>query len=152
MKKLLIIGAAIALFAVTAMAMGHAPDAGELWTKITKEDPYQNWRNWPDHKGLKQGAAPHGPLHVVYVNDDGLKQGYPKPYGTIVVKENFTPDRKLAAVTVMYKVKGYNPSAGDWYWVKYTPDGKAEKAGKPGGCIGCHSSRAAQDYIMVSDF
>jgi len=25
--------------------------------------------------------------------------------------------------TVMYKVEGYNPDAGDWFWVKYSPQG-----------------------------
>lgn len=153
MRKMLFVFALVALFAIPAMAGSHAPDAGELWTKITKDDPYQEWDNWPDHKGLQNGVAPHGPLHVVYVNKTGLsKKGSPKPYGTIVVKENFTKDKKLAAITVMYKVKGYNPPAGDWFWVKYTPDGKAAKAGKPSGCIGCHGSRSDSDYIMVSDY
>lgn len=27
-----------------------------------------------------------------------------------VVKENYTPEKKLAAVTVIYKAKGYKPS------------------------------------------
>jgi len=31
----------------------------------------------------------------------------------------------------MYKVAGYNPGAGDWFWAKYSPQGKADKFGKP---------------------
>lgn len=34
------------------------------------------------------------------------------------------PDKKLAAVTVMYKVKGYNPDAGEIFWMKFLQDGK----------------------------
>jgi hypothetical protein len=32
---------------------------------------------------------------------------------------------ELKAITVMYKIKDYNPADGDWFWVKYSPDGKA---------------------------
>jgi len=54
----------------------------------------------------------------------------------LVVKDNYKPNRTLAAITAMNKIKGYNPEAGDWFWVKYAPDGKALKKGKPAGCIG----------------
>ena len=43
----------------------------------------------------------------------------------------------------MYKTAGYNPDAGDWYWAKYSPDGKADKYGKPAGCVGCHGQGTA---------
>lgn len=48
------------------------------------------------------------------------------PVGSIVMKENYSPDKKLMAHTVMYKVKGYIPQGGDWFWAKYAPDGKIE--------------------------
>jgi hypothetical protein len=35
------------------------------------------------------------------------------PAPAIVVKENYKSDKKLAAITVMYKVLGFNPEAGD---------------------------------------
>ena len=81
-----------------------------------------------------------------------MEKGHPKPYGTIVVKENYTSAKKLAAITVMYKVKGYNPGAGDWFWVKCAPDGTVQKAGKPAGCVNCYMARADKDFIMVSDY
>ena len=52
----------------------------------------------------------------------------------------------------MYKVKGYNPNDGDWFWVKYDPTGKADKFGKPKGCIGCHGTRAKNDFIVVHEY
>ena len=128
-----------------------APDGAALWKKISMECPYTNWGQFPDHMGMQDGVAPHGPLHIVYVNKEGLAKGHPKPDGAIIVKENYMPDKKLAAVTVMYKVNGYNPAAGDWFWAKYAPDGTVQAEGKPKGCVGCHSGRADMDFIMVSD-
>lgn len=150
MKKLFFVFAVVMLWVTPALA--DTPDAKALWTTITHEDPYKKWDNWPDHEGMQPGAAPHGPLHEVFVNKAGLsKKGYPKANGTIIVKENLTKEKKLAAITVMYKVDGYNPEAGNWYWAKFSPDGTVDKAGQVAGCINCHSSRKAQDYIMVSD-
>ncbi len=70
----------------------------------------------------------------------------------IEVKENYSPSHELKAITVMYKIKGYNPDDGDWFWVKYSAKGKTLKAGKPGGCIGCHATRVANDYVLVHEF
>lgn len=33
---------------------------------------------------------------------------------SIVVKENYKPDKTLAAITVMHKVAGFDPAGGDW--------------------------------------
>lgn len=153
MKRMLVVCAVLLLAAAWSWAGGAMiPNGAALWKDITVTSPYTKWGQWPDHMGLQKGASPHGPLHVVYVNEAGLHRGYPKPVGTVVVKENYTPEKKLAAITVMYKVAGYNPAAGDWFWVKYSPDGMVLKEGKPAGCVGCHSSRAKNDYIMVSDY
>jgi hypothetical protein len=53
------------------------------------------------------------------------------------------------AVTPMYKVKGYNPEAGDWFWGKYGPDGKIMASGKVKGCINCHGVQKAKDWIFT---
>ena len=91
--------------------------------------------------------------------------GNPKdlPNGSIIIKENYGPDKKtLMAVTVMYRSKGYNPQAGDWYWAKYNPDGTIAKmppekgsmkiAGKAKGCIMCHGETAeGNDFAFFND-
>lgn len=141
------------VFGTLVFAEMPGSDAASLWKYITKESPYKNWSFWQDHQGMQAGRAPHGPLHKVYVNDRALKS--PKPpvqYGAIQVKENYSKNKELKAITVMYKIKGYNPNDGDWFWVKYSPDGKADKAGKPKGCIGCHGTRANNDFILVHEF
>ncbi|MCK5916663.1 MAG: cytochrome P460 family protein [Deltaproteobacteria bacterium] len=156
MKKNLLIGFVLlfsTLFCIPA-AMAEMPgsDASALWNYITKVSPYQQWSFWPDHQGMQNGRAPHGPKHKVYVNDKALSvDAAPLPDGSIQVKENFNMAGELKAITVMYKIKGYNPGDGDWFWVKYLPNGNAAKSGKPAGCIGCHGTRANNDFVVVHD-
>ena len=58
------------------------PDPADLWNYITKVSPYQEWSFWPDHQGMQEGRAPHGPLHKVYVNDRALNSPkLPVQYG-----------------------------------------------------------------------
>ncbi|MFH2011477.1 MAG: cytochrome P460 family protein [Pseudomonadota bacterium] len=141
------------MLAVIAFAKMPSPDPDALWQYITKESPYTKWFFWPDHEGMQPGRAPHGPFHKVYINDLALNSAQPPvQYGSIQVKESYGMDKKLKAITVMYKVKGYNPDAGDWFWVKYSPDGKADAFGKLKGCVGCHGARAANDFIFVHEF
>lgn len=136
-----------------AIAEMPGPDAQALWKHITETSPYTSWGFWPDHKGLQEGDAPHAPLHKVFVNEPGLTSAHaPVNFNTIVVKENIGKDKKLKALTVMYKVEGYNPDAGDWFWVKYGTNGTVDKSGKPAGCINCHGGAADSDYILVHSF
>ena len=158
MKKLIIMiiaacfGLGLIIQAVASEKM-PGPDPAALWNYITKVSPYKNWAFWPDHQGLQKGRAPHGPLHRVYVNDKALNSAKPPvQYGSIEVKENYDKAENLKAITMMYKIKGYNPKDGDWFWVKYSPTGKAAKFGKPKGCVGCHGTRAANDFILVHEF
>jgi hypothetical protein len=146
------------LFAVVAMAFlaAHAlqtkpgPDAEEFWTYITKTSPYKDWKFWDDHSGMQPGAAPHGPFHKVFVNDVLYEaDSIPVPYGSIQVKESFDSEKKLTAITVMYKVKDYNPEGGDWYWARFGTEGEGGPEGKLAMCIGCHKAKAGNDYIFV---
>lgn len=71
------------------------------------------------------------------------------PNGSMIVKENYSADKKMAAITVMFKVQAYNPEGGDWFWAKYAPDGKIEAEGKVEMCISCHGQNKSNDYIMT---
>ncbi len=158
MRKMVMTGylAIFMLMSVGTLSMAAEmpkPDGEVLWDYITSESPYTEWSYWPDHPGMQEGRAPHGPLHKVFVNKQALESATPPlQYGAIEVKENYSKDKELKAITVMYKVKGYNPDDGDWFWVKYSPTGKALKVGKPMGCIGCHGTRAANDFVLVHEF
>ena len=141
--------------AVTEIAAMPGADAGELWSFITETSPYNEWAFWPDYEGYQPGNSPHGAILRVYVDEHGImniadKMKSSMDNGVIIVKENFMPDTTLAALTVMYKVKGFNPEVGDWFWAKYDPDGTVVASGTPAGCIGCHGGKAAgNDYLFT---
>ena len=155
MKRMVaVVAAAVLMMAVNAFAAMPAADAEKLHQYLTKDKPYTEWKLWPGKGKLYKGTEPHGALLTTYVNDVALKSIKDKKGmkdGSIIVKENYMPDKMLAAVTVMYKVKGFNPEAGDWFWMKYAPDGKIEASGKTGMvdmCIGCHAKEKGNDYLF----
>ena len=140
---------------MTAMVEMPGAEAGELWKFITETSPYTEWAFWPDYEGYQPGNSPHGAILRVYVDEHGIwniadKMKSSMDNGVVIVKENFMPDTTLAAITVMYKVEGFNPEVGDWFWAKYSPDGTVAASGTPAGCIGCHGGKVANnDYIFT---
>ncbi|MCB2192214.1 MAG: cytochrome P460 family protein [Deltaproteobacteria bacterium] len=129
------------------------PHAQELWSYITKTSPYTKWGQWPDYRGVHPSRSPHGPYNRVYVNQAGLSSTKPPlNYGTIQVKVSQTKGGKVKNVVAMYKVKGYNPKAGDWFWAMYTPQGRPLAAGKLAGCIRCHGAMGDNDHVLVHQF
>lgn len=141
-----------------APAAAPAADGKALWSYITKDSPYTKWPMYPGKEAFYKGTMPHGALLTTYVTNNAHKAINDKtgilPNRTIVVKENYMPDKTLAAVTVMYKVPGYNPGDGDWFWAKYSPNGEIAEGGMAAGkvpmCIACHSGSKANDYIMTA--
>ena len=138
------------------MAAMPGADAAEVWKYFTETSPYEDWDFWPDYEGFQPGKSPHGGILQVFVSDDGILNIADTTKGTMdngvfVVKENYMPDTTLAAITVMYKVEGFNPENNDWFWAKYGPDGSVDKAGTPAGCIGCHGAKADNDYLFTGD-
>jgi hypothetical protein len=136
-----------------AASMPEASGAA-LWEYLQKEDYQKNWKMWPGTKAFYPGKSPHGALLTTYVNHIALRAIQEKkgklPDGSIVAKENYSADKKYLALTVMYKVKGFNPPADDWYWAKYAPDGKIEGEGKIEGCINCHGKKRSNDFIWTA--
>jgi hypothetical protein len=113
-------------------------------------ETYTEYGFWPGVEGIMEGKAPHGALVRTFVNAKGLKPGADGyPHGSLIIKENFMPDTTLAKLTVMYKVKGYDPESGDWFWAVYAPDGTVEKEGKIQSCIMCHNLRESDDYVFL---
>lgn len=149
--------------AVFVAPRAPAADGKALWSYITKDSPYTEYQFWPGKTALYKGTMPHGALLNLYVNNKALrainraikrKAGViAMPNGSIIVKENYKPDKTLAAITVMYKVAGYNPEASNWFWAKYSPKGEIAMGGKAAGkvpmCIECHGMKKANDYIMT---
>jgi hypothetical protein len=141
--------------ALLAAGGGSMPPAKglDVYDYITKTNPYQKWALFPGKDKFYTGKHPHGALLTTYVSEVALA-GLNNKVGTladgsIIVKENYMPDKTLGAVTVMYRVKGYDPEAGDWFWAKYKANGSIEKEGKVAGCIGCHTAVIANDWIFT---
>jgi len=130
------------------------PDAEKLNEYIVKYNPYAKWNLWPKKGRLYKGTEPHGALLTTFVNDTAyysIKNKTGMADGSIIAKENYSADKRFGALTVMYKIKGYDPEAGDWFWAKYAPDGKVEASGKVKACIDCHGKKKDNDYIMTGD-
>jgi len=130
------------------------PDAEKLNEYIVKYNPYAKWNLWPKKGRLYKGTEPHGVLLTTFVNDTAYgsirgKKGMAD--GSIIVKENYSADKRFVALSVMYKIKGYNPQAGDWFWANYSPDGKVVASGKVKACIDCHGKKKANDYVFTGE-
>lgn len=163
MKKILVIFGVI-LFAISVsllaegdkkkeMMHSHMPHAeGKAFLHhIMEESPYQGWGMWPGHGGMKEGKSPHGAYIKIMANPIALKaarEGKKMPSGAIIMKENYNKKKELVALTPMYRMKGYNPEGGDWYWAKMGPKGKIMADGKIKGCIDCHSKVKKSDWIF----
>lgn len=168
MTKVLFLALAVAAFLVFSPSANaiheiipsetQAPEPGanaeKLIEYITKYNPYRAWELWPEKGRLYKGTEPHGALLTTFVNNAAyfsIKKKKGMSAGSIVVKENYSADKKFAALSVMYKIKGYSPEGGDWFWAKYSPDGKVEASGKVKGCIDCHAKRKNNDYIFTGE-
>jgi len=132
-----------------------------FWKFINKQDaPYKKWGALPGKKGLRDSKEPHGDSIQTFANKIATDSPATLPYGSILVTENYDKDKKLTDITVMYRSKGSDPQHGDWYWLKYLPNGSiartAEKekkaiAGKVASCIDCHSKAAGRDLVYSND-
>ncbi len=126
--------------------------AADLWTMLQKESYQDKWSLIPGKGELYAGQGPHGMLLTTYLNEQAFNTLESKPGhfpdGSILVKENYKPDKTLAAITVMVKEKGFAPGEGDWFWAKFGPDGSVQAAGQPAGCLSCHGSVRSNDFVF----
>ncbi len=136
---------------------------------VTATNDYSAWGTWPtdewnDFSNYLVSGEPHGNVVRIFVNDVALEAAADPafagalPAGSMIVKENYmstdpAEPGDVAALTVMYKVDGFNPDANDWYWVK-SAEGKSgvAKEGAVGGCIGCHGQANNHDYLLRYGF
>lgn len=124
---------------------------------------YENWAPAPG-QGLQAypGQSPHGAFLKMYLNRIAAADPKNLPPGSIIIKENYGKDKTtLMAVTVMYRVKGFDPQHYDWYWVKYNADGTVAQtppekgsmpiAGRFQSCIQCHAGAKGGDFVFMND-
>ena len=143
---------AVAVLMVSALALAGGGET--LWRALQQSMYAVNWHYVPGRPpGFYQGSEPHGAMLRTFVNNiayDAIRaKAASYPEGAIIAKENYSADgQKLGAITVMKKIKGYDPEHGDWFWAKYGPDGKVLAAGKVAGCIACHTGAEEQDWVF----
>ncbi|MGI6208177.1 MAG: DUF7282 domain-containing protein [Anaerolineae bacterium] len=127
--------------------------ATQLWQFLQDSGYQDNWSTVPGKGMLYRGQDPHGALLTTYLNPvAGMAlQERPglMPNGSIIVKENYTEDETLVAISVAAKLEGYNPDHNDWFWASFGPDGEVDMAGAVPGCISCHGAVWSNDYIFT---
>ncbi|MBN1286660.1 MAG: cytochrome P460 family protein [Anaerolineae bacterium] len=138
------------------------PDGVQVMAYLLEQDPYTGWQAWPGLEGYITTNSTHGQEVIVYANAiarraaaltgfDPAETGA-LPAGSIIVEEGYARNMgnpKLMTITAMYKVEGFNPHAGDWFWVAADPTGKVNAAGALNGCIECHGAEGHQDYTRL---
>ena len=173
LKKLFILGTVLVLgsFQLYAGKFGNPDDvqfAKIVWQAMSKaslvgesafvSQPYK-------------GFPPHG---IVLDTIEG-EFSMANQQGILIIKRNYggekepkqvmeNPAKYLKAVTIMFrKESGYDPGNGDWFYVKYSPQGKvlkdpkgvslAGRVGAPGvgDCIGCHIGAPGKDFVFGHD-
>jgi hypothetical protein len=134
------------------------PSGAKLFTRISQDDPYHNWAQFPDHQGTFPSVLPHGPISQVFINSvvEGALNNFAGALadGSIIVKENVGIDPSVteAALTVMWKVAGFDPDNNDWFWANMTPEGEIVAEGKVAACAACHGGARANDFVFVHPF
>jgi len=134
------------------------PTGASLFTLISQTDPYQQWGQFPDRQGTLPSALPHGPMSRVWINgqvETALTNFTGQlPDGSIIVKENVGSSSQVteAALTVMWKVAGFDPANNDWFWANMTPDGQIVAEGKVPSCTACHGGVRNNDFVFVHQF
>jgi hypothetical protein len=82
---------------------------------ITRQNDYHRWSVFPGTIAMNPGQHPHGAFLTTYVSGTTLKalenRAGELPDGAILVKENYSPEKKLASVTVMYRKAGLRDAA-----------------------------------------
>lgn len=137
------------------------PFEKKFWRYLSANN-YKNWAPVPGQSGdFTAGQQPHGKLIKMFLNRTAAGNVNALPAGSIIVNENYSEDKSLQSITVMYKNAGYNPGSGDWYWVKYNPDGSVpfappeagsmKLAGRVKACIECHAGAGGSDFTFFND-
>lgn len=127
---------------------------------------------WPMQSAVSEGGSPHGAFVKLYYNTVRIAgENY-----HVIVKDNYggedatleavasDPDGFFGAATVMVqRGEGYDPQDGNWFYVKYLPDGSIDLnamgvplAGRVGkgadsGCLPCHRAAEGEDYLFTND-
>jgi hypothetical protein len=138
--------------------------AQSLWRFLIRpQSPYVKWPPLrPDQAGFRKGQSPHGDFVRSYANPVAVADTANLPPGSILVLEDYAADQKTrTGINILYRVKGYDPANGDWYWMKYNQNGTVVRtapeegskpiAGRVMSCIECHRKAGGNDLVFSND-
>ena len=181
-NSILLTGLTICIFLISVPCT-QAEDNFEsrFWDYLIGNN-YKQWSPAPGKQAeLYTGQVPHGTLLKIYVNRTAAGDIKGLAQGSIIVLENYLADRSLKSISVMYRSRGFNPQAHDWYWMEFKPDGtvvesvekesqskvtqvstsgaagklaattKIRLAGKTSSCIACHQKASGNDFFYSND-
>ena len=145
--------------APTPTPSGEIADDRALFNLITRDEPFQSYRLFPNtteiSSGRLDGAGAH-PMARVRLNtpafqslDNGRLSGGRFRSGSVLVKE--IPSQDLLAV--MRKAEGATSGAG-WQWAEFRTDGRVvySISSRGGACIECHSRQQGPQNDLVRTF
>lgn len=115
-----------------------------------------NYKHWSPPPGKPAGhfsgqnsstnmGGPHGSLSKLYVNRTAASNPNEMPVGSVLILENYRPDKSLYTISVMYRTAGFNPSGNDWFWINYNADGTVSKDQMPNA-----NSNGNSQHMLVS--
>jgi len=121
MKRVLI-ALALPVVALVEMTVPVAPREADAQsgTRVVKQAYYDalwswlqrtNYAKWNGTDGdtppdFEKGQSPHGALIKTYVSAKAATNLKDLPNGSVIVKENYSTDKKLMAITVMHRSAG----------------------------------------------
>lgn len=138
--------------------------ADSLWRFIVRQQsPYTKWAAVQAKKTEKPDIGqPHGSNSKIYANPTAMQDPSSPANGSVFVIDDYADDGKTRnSVSIMYRVKGTDPEHGDWYWLRYLPNGSIARtddtpgakpiAGKVKSCIECHDKAGGNDWVFSND-
>ena len=91
----------------------------------------------------------NGTARAAILRAGGIRRVLRYPVGSLLIKENYDPKRKLDGVTAMLKLAGYDPTDRNWVMAAYRPQGRVVAYGRVASCIGCHALASRSDFAFA---
>ena len=130
-----------------------------FWRHIVKPDAaYNTWTVFQWDKPDDMLENPHGTFSKTYANKIAADDPAKLPIGSVLVREDYDAKRKRLSISVMYRVKDYDPAHVNWYWMQFTENGEIARtpekegkkpiAGKVSSCSNCHAKAPGKDFVF----
>jgi hypothetical protein len=91
---------------------------------------------------------PHGLVVTIYLNDTAyrsLNEAKGMAAGSMIVVADYGGP---TAFELMYKLPGYDPKGGDWYWLSSEDGWTPSVFGRVDSCLDCHKAAKDKDYLQ----